>query len=71
MILASMQYPYCKVRPPSYFSSPCNMETLVLGPAVKDINYKGIGALHTMLPTLVQLSPVNADSLEPQAGENC
>jgi hypothetical protein len=46
------------------------METLVLGPAVKDINYKETGALHTMLPALVQLSPVNADSLEPQAGEN-
>jgi hypothetical protein len=46
------------------------MKTLVLGPAVEDINYRGTGALHTMFPALVQLSPVNADSLEPQAGEN-
>jgi hypothetical protein len=46
------------------------METLMLGLAVKDINYRGTGALHTMLPTLVQLSLVNADSLEFQAGEN-
>jgi hypothetical protein len=46
------------------------METLVLGPAVENINYRRTGALHTMLPALVQLSPVNADSLEPQAGEN-
>jgi hypothetical protein len=46
------------------------MKTLVLGPAVESINYRGTGALHTMLPTLVQLSPVNANSLEPQAGEN-
>jgi hypothetical protein len=46
------------------------MKTLVLGPAVEDINYRGTGALHTTFPALVQLSPVNADSLEPQAGEN-
>jgi hypothetical protein len=47
------------------------METLVLSSAVEDINYRGTGALHTTFPALVQLSPVNADSLEPQAGENC
>jgi hypothetical protein len=66
-----MRYPYCKVRPPSHFSSLCDIKTLVLGLAVEDINYRGTGALHTMLPALVQLSSVNADSLEPQADESC
>jgi hypothetical protein len=45
------------------------METLVLGPTVKNINYRGTDALHTMFSAFVQLSPVNADSLEPQASE--
>jgi hypothetical protein len=46
------------------------METLILGPAVEDINYRGSDALHTVIPAFVWLSFINADSLKPQAGEN-
>jgi hypothetical protein len=46
------------------------MKTLVWGPAVENINYKGTSALHTTFPALVWLSLVNADFLELQVGKN-
>jgi hypothetical protein len=46
------------------------METLVLNSTIREINYRGAGALHTAIPALVWLSLINADSLEPQVGEN-
>ena len=68
---AGMRYPYCKVRPSFYSCRPCGMKTLVLNPAVEGTNYRGSDTLHTVIPALKRLSPINAVSQTTSDSENC